>query len=48
MKEKDYTQAVEVEKMPCAINLLMRKRYNYALAKKMLKENAQGRDKRIR
>jgi DNA-directed RNA polymerase subunit E'/Rpb7 len=48
MKEKDYTQAVEAYK-----DALRNKpsdeetRYNYALAKKMLKENPPD-DKRIR
>jgi cytochrome c-type biogenesis protein CcmH/NrfG len=49
MKEKDYTQAVEAYK-----DALRNKpsdeetRYNYALAKKMLKENPPKDDKRIR
>jgi hypothetical protein len=49
MKEKDYTQAVEAIKMPCAINLLMRKQGIIThWQKKMLKENPPKDDKRIR
>jgi hypothetical protein len=38
MKEKDYTQAVEAYKDACNKPSDEETRYNYALAKKMLKD----------
>ena len=47
MKEKDYTQAVEAYKNALRNNPLDEEtRYNYALAKKMLKENPPKDDKK--
>jgi hypothetical protein len=47
MNEKDYTQAVTIKTLYVTI-LAMKKRYNYALPKKMLKENPPKDDKKKR
>jgi hypothetical protein len=48
MKERLYAKPLKPIKMPCAINLLMRKQGIITHWQKMLKENPPKDDKRIR